>query len=684
MRKRLCLLLTILLILSGCSHDSAEPGAPTAGTQSGLSATESSPVSYQAETYTFDQEPLRFLCPFQGGYLLCTHGGAFPLDGSFAKTGDEDQALPNCVAVAAGTDGLWHGEICDPTGLGVYRDGTLQYEVDAASGSVQLLPRQEGTYLCDGSKLFRNETELALPEEGADGVRYEARAMVSIDGRLYAVIRKLQRSGEDSIDMGSWLCPIAQDTASLQPETGTALPEEMGYALPLCQPDGNYLYSSDGVLYQTDGSSIWPVVNLLNCGVSLNKVCNLLVTEDGRIAVLQSDCLTVLTPGDSAEQHQEPQTLVVGALYLSPTLDAMSSYFNLNHTGCKLEVKTYDSLANLNLALLSHEVDVLAVNDLATIHNYASKGILQPLEEVSPELFSSGVLYENMVAGLELNGSCYSLPVCLQLSANAVPLSYTGVEESLGSAADYFSMLDANEPEEYGRDTKEIVLENWYQITSECWVDWESREAEFTSPDFIALLEYANRFASSTAEAMANMPGEDYIHAKSWYPVSGLGQWHYLLADYQLVTPPFRKANALRIYSENYLSVVTGSQASAELLQTIFTDEGWYAYCRSQPGFENCFSVNRLLTESSLEAEYQEELTQTSSPFHSWDPAILKENLESLKAALNAADHFEGDHYEIRNILQEESLVYFNGDCTAEDAAQRIQSRVSIYLAEQG
>ena len=37
----------------------------------------------------------------------------------------------------------------------------------------------------------------------------------------------------------------------------------------------------------------------------------------------------------------------------------------------------------------------------------------------------------------------------------------------------------------------------------------------------------------------------------------------------------------------------------------------------------------------------------------------------------------------IYNIVEEETARYFAGDCTAEDAARMIQSRVSLYLAEQ-
>ena len=50
------------------------------------------------------------------------------------------------------------------------------------------------------------------------------------------------------------------------------------------------------------------------------------------------------------------------------------------------------------------------------------------------------------------------------------------------------------------------------------------------------------------------------------------------------------------------------------------------------------------------------------------------------------ADHFTfGDGYsEIGKVVKEEAARFFAGEITAEKAAEYIQNRVSIYLAEQG
>ena len=56
-----------------------------------------------------------------------------------------------------------------------------------------------------------------------------------------------------------------------------------------------------------------------------------------------------------------------------------------------------------------------------------------------------------------------------------------------------------------------------------------------------------------------------------------------------------------------------------------------------------------------------------------------------LREYLCGADHYAvGSTTEIAKVVKEEALRFFAGEITAEKAAEYIQNRVSIYLAEQG
>ena len=63
----------------------------------------------------------------------------------------------------------------------------------------------------------------------------------------------------------------------------------------------------------------------------------------------------------------------------------------------------------------------------------------------------------------------------------------------------------------------------------------------------------------------------------------------------------------------------------------------------------------------------------------------LKRRAERSLAVFRAADHYGGAmETDIQNVIREEAARYFKGEITAEKAAEYIQNRVSIYLAEQG
>ena len=53
--------------------------------------------------------------------------------------------------------------------------------------------------------------------------------------------------------------------------------------------------------------------------------------------------------------------------------------------------------------------------------------------------------------------------------------------------------------------------------------------------------------------------------------------------------------------------------------------------------------------------------------------------------AIGRADHFMySSQSEPFKVIKEEAARYFKGEITAEKAAEYIQNRISIYLAEQG
>ena len=622
--------------------------------------------------------------------LLVTERGGFYLDQYYAAA--EEKTFAQDPVCLDGKADIYTSISENGTELSVCDSSGELYRIPMGMDTFgQLLKQGEVIWYCDGNRLFRNEMQIEMPQAGNG--RWQAAALVNTDHGLFVLLRKLVGEGENAENL---FIPLLEETKAIRAQDGAQLPEQLCGALPLCMPESGCVYAG-GSVWRTDGKSFFLLADLQKCGVNPAKLRRVLVLEDGRILCLQQDCLIVLsakpagstqqadgTQASSEAQVSEPPaervTLRLGTLYSAFEFSDMISYVNLHSAACSLEVKEYKSMDQLNRALLSGEVDILGLPDLSALKNYAAKGLLTPMETVAPTLFSSGVLYENMVEALRVDGSCCCLPLVLQPQVNAVPKRYQAAASDLAAPQAYFSFLAENEPEAFGLDTREIRFSNWLTATADYWIDAEAGTTHFQTEEFLALLEYCDRFVLTPAEAMANQGAAEGTPMASCNQPMYLGM--HLWEDYDLVPPPFAGVSACTLHSNTYLAVVSGCdlEAAKALMMTLFTDEGWHETWKSSEMTRLCISTNREWTEDDLDAEVAQMLDDPYTEIP--DEEGFLSGVAQMKALYAEANHFAGGISELNNVILEEAQVYFNGDCTAQQAAERIENRVWLYINE--
>lgn len=678
-RRASACLLAVLLILCGCSAKDGKIAAVTANEA----------PSYYSQVFRFDTGDLYDIAQTAFGYSLCTEQGVLSLDEHFSDS-DIVETPSDRFAVAKQGDLLaaWSEDV---THYVVYRGQEEIAQVERGLDRFQLLEFEDTVWICQGERLYCDGTELSFPQEV--GVNWRASALVQTKQNLYVIASKWTPEGTSAEE--ARLCVLHQNMQTVPIKEGLALPAELFDAQPVCAPV-DYVYSA-GRLWKTDGQSFTLLADLQQCGVNPAKLRRVLVLEDGRILCLQQDCLIVLSdePAENTQQADdklasdgtqastpptERVTLRLGTLYSAFEFSDMISYVNLHSAACRLDVKEYESMEQLNRALLSGEVDILGLPDLSALKNYAAKGLLTPMETVAPTLFSSGALYENMVEALRVDGSCCCLPLVLQPQVNAVPKRYQAAASDLAAPQAYFSFLAENEPEMFGRDTREIRFSNWLTATADYWIDAETGTTSFQTEEFLALLEYCDRFVLTPAEAMANQSAADVAPYASCSLPMYLGM--HLWEDYDLVPPPFAGLSTCTLHSNNWLAVVSGCdlEAANALVTTLFTDEGWHETWKSSEMTRLCISVNREWTEGDLDAEVAQMLDDPYTEI--LDEEGFLTGVAQMKALYAEANHFAGGISELNNVILEEAQVYFNGDCTAQQAAERIENRVWLYINE--
>ena len=65
------------------------------------------------------------------------------------------------------------------------------------------------------------------------------------------------------------------------------------------------------------------------------------------------------------------------------------------------------------------------------------------------------------------------------------------------------------------------------------------------------------------------------------------------------------------------------------------------------------------------------------------DGKATKEDVELTKQLLNSVAYVENDNQTLESLILEEAREYFSGARSALEAAERIQSRASLYINEQ-
>ena len=65
------------------------------------------------------------------------------------------------------------------------------------------------------------------------------------------------------------------------------------------------------------------------------------------------------------------------------------------------------------------------------------------------------------------------------------------------------------------------------------------------------------------------------------------------------------------------------------------------------------------------------------------DGKAAKEDAELTKQLLNSAAYVENDNQTLEALILEEAGEYFSGARSAQETAERIQSRASLYINEQ-
>ena len=691
----LAIILAALLLLSGCGGErketegSAAPadGFGPAATTGGQSAETQAPESALPDALRIEGHTILDLCPAEDGWLLISEGRVPEISdryGTFLSTLDaklqiQEQSLwsdGDPAAILRADGHLWVLRDADEPGGGaeLYRDGALWLKPGEDFSSEAQLAWEDGTlYTVLNFRLWIGQREIALPQTG--GVRYNVTCVLRAEGQMYALV-----SGwaDGSGSAGRWLCPIGPDTEKLVlPELILPIPED---AFISCWNETGAWLVSGSRLYQTDGSSCEELFDLRAFGVntSYSILKRLLVCPDGSFLAVNPDCVLHVDP-----RRNGGKTLTIGLYYSDYEAKEAVTAFNRAGTDWRISARSFNDVESLNLALLNGELDLLCVNSRELLRNYGEKGLLAPIESRVTDM-----ALPNVVKLCSLRGDCLYLPRRVMLEGCSIPAKFVERREELESLETLMELLDQRCPRTYELQVRDNTLSQILQVCGDAWIDRESGTASFTDPSFLTVLQFSKRFMESWEAVAANQGGAD----------SGQNDFADLLDDQIALSQycseqqddsetgraarvffrfPAGRGKGFTLRPDPFYAVVRGGDEDGgqAFLNYLFNGP-WFDEPEDPAAWVHVRYPTQL---ERFRATFEHDYADRAG-----DPAGEAAAAE-WKTLLEGADSFSDSiSSELYSVILEEAQAWFHGDCSAEEAARRIQNRVEIYLAERG
>lgn len=531
-----------------------------------------------------------------------------------------------------------------------------------------------------------NQTELLiLDSQGqlTESVRLPAeglRLVLSEDGTLYAAGETAEGLTLYRFDGGT-----GKFTQAFTCQAGSLFDGGDGSYLLLLTDDGIYSLDAQGT---ASPKVIWSEC-YLNPG-SIYKV----KAEGGEFLCLGSDSCYLLTPAEPAEL--QPKTELLIACMDPNGMDILAARFNAHSDEYYVRVVDYtrdmeasaeEIQLRLNTELISGKApDMFCFfSGWISPNIYAGKGLLvdmKPLIEADEELSPEDIV---LYKALDYNGGIYVMGESFYLDTMAARESDFG--QRYGWTLEEYRQIDAGLREDqmciYNL-TRELFINSIIARYVRYAVDWTSGDCSFDSPEFIDLLRTALELRE-TPEDPNNMvfgPGEPRVAAGEQTTVAVFAMYVSSLAESEQMagcplsfigspTPDGSCGTDASLNTELAICSLSEHQEGCwefikYMLMNADTDRGimpGYPLLMYRPALEE--SIAKAMADEDAKVK----MTQ----------ADADKLLDFLDAIENLNDYDKA----IMDIIKSECQAMFNGDKSPEETAKLIQSRASLYVAEQ-
>ena len=418
---------------------------------------------------------------------------------------------------------------------------------------------------------------------------------------------------------------------------------------------------------------------------------NVIMTADGRLCVSTygDDGGIYLLTRRTEEEMQNMELITLASVMDSTAISAAVNSFNRQSKTIRIVMQDYEDYFDNDAApghyrdkciemfekdLLSGNVPDIICTDSLPWENYVDKGLFEDLYAwmEADEDFHKDDYVMNFFDAMAYEGKLYRFGNSFSLSTVVGRTDMTGDAQGL-TFADY-NRIAQSVPEGMlftERPTKSYVLDSFCTGIMNTYIDTKTAECHLDSPEMIGFLEFCNTFPDDLSMYSAE-EGDICLKAEYFYSP---GDFHERIAN------DFGDADVSFIGYPTADGIGNGAQFActgemAMYSQSAHKAEIWefFKYLLSEEMQDS--SVMYLpVRRSSLQKQIDTAIQES-------DGTITQTEMDTFLSVIDATTKSDYYNYTISNIVSEEAQMFFAGDQTAQQAADNMQSRVSIYLAE--
>ena len=519
------------------------------------------------------------------------------------------------------------------------------------------------------------------------------------------------------------------------------LPEEKKLGAPIALPEGvraDSLYLGEGydVFYLSAGG-LWGyntgdpegtlLMSMANSNLP-NSFSELSVLDSGhffaRYSIGDQSCLSLLTKGEDIDLS-EITLLDMAILWVgSSDLNSAVVSYNKAHPDVRILVKDYNALSSPEengVDRLLREIetgvytpDLFYLSEEAVIRYLAERNLLAdfyPLME-GEEIFHRDNLFGAVKNTYTTGNNLYALPMYLELETVIADKTVVGerdgwtIEECLAISE---QMLDAGK-----YIPGEILMDMGNTVFS--FIDWDTYTCSFDTDLFRRFLTYVTGAVQEGERKLTEMntdPDNRYLPYLNGYLPAAVVEYsrpNQILSDILYFgdnkitigypTPDGKGGTRLRTSLTDVFMIaadctdaavawdfIKSAMPEAEDVWRLHGIAAWKhifdAQIEDESGMYNFVRYDGGMSGSSQDFELAPDGTYRGRP--GIKTTLTPEKADAFRNLLENAGSplpLRGSTEEITAILEEEMSALLAGSCTAADCAARIQSRVSLWLAE--